>query len=110
MIEQDLFAMVGKKVREFRKNAGLTQKEVAEKAKVHQSDLATFEKRGEKIKGLDIIARIVEATGHTMTDLFTEPEKKTTFTASSLSACRSSGKPRRITRCKTALSALLMPS
>ena len=85
MIEQELFAMVGQKVRAFRQKAGLTQKDVAKKAQVHQSDLATFEKRGEKIKGLDIICRIVEATGHQMSDLFQEsPEKKTTSTAFSL--------------------------
>jgi len=82
MEEQNIFVAIGQKVRDFRKQAGLTQKEVAEKALVHQSDLATFEKRGEKIKGLDIISRIVEATGHTMQDLFVESPEKKTFTAS----------------------------
>jgi transcriptional regulator with XRE-family HTH domain len=89
MTEKELFAMVGGKVREFRIKAGKTQTEVAKAAEVHQADLSKFEKTGEKIKGLDIIVRIVEATGHSMQDLFTEPEKKTHFTASSLSACPS---------------------
>lgn len=90
MEEQNIFVAIGQKVRDFRKQAGLTQKEVAEKADIHQSDLATFEKRGEKIKGLDIISRIVGATGHSMADVFvSEAEKKTHFTASTQNLCPS---------------------
>jgi transcriptional regulator with XRE-family HTH domain len=90
MEEKNIFVAIGQKVRYFRKQAGLTQKEVAEKALVYQSDLATFEKRGEKIKGLDIISRIVEATGHNMADVFvSEAEKKTHFTASMGNICPS---------------------
>lgn len=76
MTEQEFYKNVGEKLRMFRKKAGLTQEQVAQKADIGQPDLATFEKRGERIKSADIIRRIVEATGHTMTDLFAPVEKK----------------------------------
>jgi transcriptional regulator with XRE-family HTH domain len=78
MTEQEFFKEVGKRIREFRKQKGLTQKEVAEKAQINRGDLATFENKGERIKSADIIRRIVEATGHNMPDLFQDvaDEKK----------------------------------
>lgn len=89
MTEQEFFQNIGKKLKELRKKKNLTQQEVAEKAGIYRGDLATFETKGERIKSADIIRRIVEATGHTMSDLFSEPEKKTTFIGSSLSLCLS---------------------
>jgi len=71
MTEQEFYKAIGQKIREFRKQKGLTQKQVAKKAEIHQGDLATFENKGERIKSADIIRRMVEATGHTMTELFT---------------------------------------
>lgn len=89
MTEQEFFQNIGKKLKELRKKKNLTQQEVAEKAGIYRGDLATFETKGERIKSADIIRRITEATGHSMTDLFTEPEKKTHFTASAGSLCPS---------------------
>ena len=80
MTETEFFLSIGSKIKELRKKAGLTQKEVAEKAAIYQSDLATFEKKGERIKSADIIRRIVEATGHSMEDLFSDGKKKPKLT------------------------------
>lgn len=78
MTEQEFFKGIGSKIKTLRKQAGLTQKDVATKAGIMQPDLATFENRGERIKSADIIRRIVEATGHTMEELFqAQAEKKT---------------------------------
>lgn len=76
MTEQEFFAYCGETVRDFRKRAKLTQKQVADKAGVYQGDLSLFEKRGEKIKSANQIRLIVEATGHTMLDLFDVDGKK----------------------------------
>jgi transcriptional regulator with XRE-family HTH domain len=84
MTEQEFFQGIGKRIREFRKDAKLTQKQVADVAQINQGDLATFETKGERIKSADIIRRIVEATGHSMDELFPKPEpeeeKKTRLT------------------------------
>lgn len=77
MTEQEFFKGIGSKIKTLRKQAGLTQKDVATKAGIMQPDLATFENKGERIKSADIIRRIVEATGHTMQDVFADAEKKT---------------------------------
>lgn len=83
MTEQEFFQNIGKKLKKLRKDGGLTQQEIAEKAGIYRGDLATFENKGERIKSADIIRRIVEATGHTMADLFIDAsEKKTSFTRS----------------------------
>lgn len=76
MTEQEFFQNIGNKLRELRKNKGLTQQDVAEKAGIYRGDLATFEKKGERIKSADIIRRIAEATGHSMEDLFSDGKKK----------------------------------
>jgi transcriptional regulator with XRE-family HTH domain len=82
MTEQEFYKDIGAKLRALRKKAGLTQEQVAQKAEIGQPDLATFEKKGERIKSADIIRRIVEATGHAMGDLFAEPAQKKTLTPS----------------------------
>jgi transcriptional regulator with XRE-family HTH domain len=77
MTEQEFLKSVGQKIRKFRNEADKTLEEISAIAGVHKTDLSSFERHGEKIKGMDIVRRIVEATGHTMQDLFTESEKKT---------------------------------
>lgn len=77
MTEQEFFKGIGSKIKALRKNAGLTQKDVATKAGIMQPDLATFENKGERIKSADIIRRIVEATGHSMAEVFVADEKET---------------------------------
>ena len=89
LTEQEFYVTIGRRLRDLRKIAGLTQQEVAEKAGIKQPALATFEKNGKRITSAHIIERIVKATGHTMGDLFSPAEKKTTFTGSSTSLCPS---------------------
>lgn len=90
MTENEFYQRIGQKIRDFRKTAKLTQDEVAVKAEIYRTDLSALESRGERIKSADIIRRVVEATGHTMADLFAEPaQKKTVFTNSSQSLCPS---------------------
>jgi transcriptional regulator with XRE-family HTH domain len=89
MTKEVFLQEMGQRVRDLRKKAGLTQKEVAAKANIEQPTLSTFEAKGERIESADIIRRIVEATGHTMGDLFDPSEKKTTFTGSSANLCPS---------------------
>jgi transcriptional regulator with XRE-family HTH domain len=90
MTELEFYQSIGKRIKDFRKAKKLTQSEVSTLAEVDRSMLARLESAGEGIKSADIIRRIVEATGHTMTDLFTEPaQKKTAFTSSSQNLCPS---------------------
>lgn len=77
MTEKEFYLGLGNKIKSFRKAKGLTQQEVSDKAGIYRGDLATFENKGERIKSADIIRRIVEATGHTMSELFDTQEKKT---------------------------------
>lgn len=78
MTEQEFFQAIGRKIKAFRKKAGLTQEEVSAKAGILQPALATFETKGERIKSADIIRRIVEATGHSMSDVFIDDSEKKT--------------------------------
>jgi transcriptional regulator with XRE-family HTH domain len=82
MTKEVFLQEMGQRVRDLRKKAGLTQKEVAAKANIEQPTLSTFEAKGERIESADIIRRIVEATGHTMGDLFDPSEKKRHLPAS----------------------------
>jgi len=80
MTEQEFLYFLGQRVREFRKKAKMTQGELAQKTGLAQSNISSFENGQEGIKGVTRIKRLVEATGHTMADLFTFdtlPEKKT---------------------------------
>lgn len=70
MTEQEFFRDIGAKIKTLRKKANMTQKEVAEKAEVYQTDLSSLENGVDKIKSIDRLRRIVEATGHNMIDLF----------------------------------------
>ena len=76
MTEQEFFQAIGRRIKEFRKQKDMTQAEGAGIAKVNRGAIANLEAKGNGIKSADIIRRIVEATGHTMTDLFTTDEQK----------------------------------
>jgi repressor LexA len=80
MTEQDFFKGLGRRIQEFRKQKKLTQADISKLSGVHRSAIANFEATGEGIKSADIIRRIVEATGHSMEELFTTAEKKTSNT------------------------------
>lgn len=76
MTEQEFYTALGQKIKNLRKTARMTQEEVAVKAGIYRQDLSAFEKRGDKIKSANQIRLIVEATGHTMEDLFIDAGKK----------------------------------
>jgi transcriptional regulator with XRE-family HTH domain len=76
MTEKEFFQSIGQSIKQLRKEKKMTQKDVAEIAGVNRSVLANFEASGEGVKSADIIRRMVEATGHTMSDLFDDGKKK----------------------------------
>lgn len=75
--DQDFLKWLGQRIRELRIKEKKTLEEVAAAADVHKTTLSTFERHGGQIKGIDIIKRIVEATGHTMADVFAEKKTST---------------------------------
>lgn len=76
MTENEFYQWLGSKIREFRKTAKMTLDEVGERAGVYSQDLSKFEKYGDKIKSAYTIKTIVEATGHTMEDLYSSKKKR----------------------------------
>jgi transcriptional regulator with XRE-family HTH domain len=74
--ENELRKVLGQKARELRKQAKLTQQQVAEKIGVYREDLSAFESRGEKIGSLEKINAIFECLGYQL-DI---SEKKTMLT------------------------------
>ncbi len=63
--------LVGKKIREMRRQRKLTQVDLAEKIGVHQSDLSRMEK-GEYKVGLDTLLRILQTFHLSIGDFFEE--------------------------------------
>lgn len=80
MTEQEFYEWVGKRIREFRKSAKMTLEEVCEEVKIYPTDLSKFEKYGDKIRSAYTIKEIVEATGHTLSDLYADGKKKPKLT------------------------------
>lgn len=80
MNEQDFYKWIGEKIREFRKASKKTQEEIASLAGIYAQDLSAFEKRGDKIRSAFTIKEIVEATGHTLADLYSDGKKKQKLT------------------------------
>lgn len=80
MTEQEFYAWLGSKIREFRKLAKMSQEDICIKTGVYQTDLSKFEKRGERIRSAYTISSILEATGHTLADLYTDGKKKRKLT------------------------------
>jgi len=75
MNEQDFFKWLGEKVRQFRKQAKMTQEEVCKQVGIYSQDLSSFENHGKKIQNAYVINEIILATGHTWQDLFVDPKK-----------------------------------
>jgi len=61
--------LFGKRLRKFRKDRGLTQEQLAEKAGLHHTFIGAVE-RGSKNPSLDSISKISEALGISLRDLF----------------------------------------
>lgn len=64
MTEFNIYKYLGEKIRELRKKAGLSQKELAERAKVTQPQLSKFEVSGEELRTAKSINDLFEALGY----------------------------------------------
>lgn len=69
MGEEELKIFIGNKIREFRKKAKMTQKELGEKAGVKHNTISTYEK-GASSPDQNIIFRIAQALDRSVDDFF----------------------------------------
>jgi len=67
----DVYRFVGGRVREEREKAGLTQAELAQRARVHHSFIGYIE-RAEKKASLETLARLCAALNITISGLFAQ--------------------------------------
>ena len=70
--------LVGRKIRQLRRQRKLTQVELAEKIGVHQSDLSRME-QGEYKVGLDTLLKILQCFDLTIGDFFEENNRANTL-------------------------------
>lgn len=68
--------LVGRKIRQLRRQRKLTQTELAEKIGIHQSDLSRMEK-GEYKVGLDTLLRILQTFNLSIGEFFEERTEET---------------------------------
>ena len=66
--------LVGRKIRQLRRQRKLTQVELAEKIGIHQSDLSRME-QGEYKVGLDALLKILQAFDLSIGDFFEENDR-----------------------------------
>ena len=69
--------LVGRKIRQIRRQRKLTQVELAERIGIHQSDLSRME-QGEYKVGLDTLLKILQCFDLNMGDFFEETERADT--------------------------------
>lgn len=69
--------LVGRKIRQLRRQRKLTQVELADKIGIHQSDLSRME-QGEYKVGLDTLLRVLQTFNLSMGEFFEEPTKERT--------------------------------
>jgi len=67
--------LVGRKIRQLRRQRKLTQVELAEKIGIHQSDLSRME-QGEYKVGLDTLLRILQTFDLSIGDFFEENDQE----------------------------------
>ncbi len=70
--------LVGRKIRQLRRQRKLTQVELAEKIGIHQSDLSRME-QGEYKVGLDTLLKILQTFDLSIGDFFEENQGADTF-------------------------------
>ena len=63
MNENDFYKLMGEKLRALRKEAKITQEDLALKVGLHQGDLSAFESKGEKIRSADKINALFSVFG-----------------------------------------------
>lgn len=68
--------LIGRKIRQLRRQRKLTQTELAERIGIHQSDLSRME-QGEYKVGLDTLLRILQTFDITMGEFFEEGARET---------------------------------
>jgi transcriptional regulator with XRE-family HTH domain len=68
--------MVGRKIRQLRRQRKLTQVELAEKIGIHQSDLSRME-QGEYKVGLDTLIRVLQTFDMSIGEFFDEGARET---------------------------------
>jgi len=68
--------LVGRKIRQLRRQRKLTQVELAERIGIHQSDLSRME-QGEYKVGLDTLLKILQTFNMTIGDFFEERPRET---------------------------------
>src|SRR3982751_4915400 len=69
--------LVGRKIRQLRRQRKLTQVELAQKIGIHQSDLSRME-QGEYKVGLDTLLRILQTVDLSIGDFFEENDRAQT--------------------------------
>ena len=72
------FELVGRKIRQIRRQRKLTQVELAQKVGIHQSDLSRME-QGEYKVGLDTLIKILGSFDLTIGEFFEESERTGTI-------------------------------
>jgi transcriptional regulator with XRE-family HTH domain len=70
--------LVGRKIRQLRRQRKLTQVELADKIGIHQSDLSRME-QGEYKVGLDTLLKILQTFDLSIGDFFDENEREETI-------------------------------
>lgn len=73
-MKDDFKITLGERIRTLRKNAGLTQEELAEKANVSVNFIGNAE-RGESAASVKTLRRIVKAVGVNLKELFDFPDE-----------------------------------
>jgi transcriptional regulator with XRE-family HTH domain len=68
-VATDLRGAVGRRVRELRRQIGISQEELASRAGLHRNYIGSVE-RGERDVGINAIARLVKALGTSLSDFF----------------------------------------
>ncbi len=74
MADRTISLAFGNVVRKHRKESGLSQEALAEKASIHHTHVGLIE-RGERNASLDVAYRVARALGLTLSALIAEAEK-----------------------------------
>lgn len=75
MVKPAQLELVGRKIRQLRRQRKLTQVELAERIGIHQSDLSRME-QGEYKVGLDTLLKILQTFNLSIGEFFEEPSKE----------------------------------
>ena len=80
MTEKDFYVWAGKKIRDLREKANITQEELSQQTGIDRTLISKFENTGKKISAFRI-KQILETMGYTLADL---TDKKKLQTSSSM--------------------------